>query len=628
MKPSPELEELEHTVGAQLRRAMPPVQAPPVAVERMRRRLNTAPARAATGQGEPAQVVQFPRRPASRRPWRWVAVAAVAALLLTAGSPQAGRLGRRWFGPRTSFPISAPFSLAATAAAAAPAGATLPQRGTDVRYQLEASFPDLPGIAPVWRVRFASDPAWLEETRKRLGIAERVEAQWDKVPHLSPLRGHQAGPLSLSATGGWSYYPGVPSGTVPAVSSPAPAPTAQPPGPPVSDEEARQSAERWLKQAGLYPAESVETHVQRIPRAPDVATVRMYPAAGSPFAAAGDVPSIGLTVRAGRVEMASGLWPAAVEEAGAVPLRTAQEAWADLQAGIGVVSPWRREGIFDGADNPVVTVRDVRLGRALVRSLDDRWYFTPVVVFRGDTVDRSGQVRAVMAYVSAVKPTPGQAGYELKADLPTAPASVPPIRVKSAGSSIRTSKAGDPVETFAVPIPANVRGAALRVAAAAGLPAEQLGEPQLYWNPTGVMALVPVKAAGLPLVQTVGDPSWPAAVDVSFSLTGGVESVVVLSLPAEAAGDPLPVLTAAEAWHQVQGGAGAVKVIHHGDDYPNAHFAAHRTVITRVELAYNLDQAAHSGQRPAEPAYFFWGTAEVGEAHREVPVVVILPAWR
>ncbi|MDB4894940.1 MAG: hypothetical protein JWN15_1202 [Firmicutes bacterium] len=90
----------------------------------------------------------------------------------------------------------------------------------------------------------------------------------------------------------------------------------------------------------------------------------------------------------------------------------------------------------------------------------------------------------------------------------------------------------------------------------------------------------------------------------------------------------MPLISPEEAWRQVQAGVGTVKVIHEGGDFPNAHFAAHRTTIDRVELAYNVGQAAWAEGQPAKPSYFFWGKAIVGEDFTEKDVVVIIPAIR
>ena len=62
---------------------------------------------------------------------------------------------------------------------------------------------------------------------------------------------------------------------------------------------------------------------------------------------------------------------------------------------------------FAYSPNPVLTVREIKLGRAQVHSEEDgNSYLIPVVVFEADVVDANGEVRQVSALVSAIRTEP------------------------------------------------------------------------------------------------------------------------------------------------------------------------------------------------------------------------------
>lgn len=626
MKPLPD--DWENAIRHDLRQAMPAVPVPPDVQERIRQRLHRAQIAQASGRLSTetptmAPVVQLPSRAKPRRRWwRWTAVAAIAALLLESGGPQVGRFQRRWFGPQASFPIAAPFTLSGAAAAGTPTTPGLMQNDAGVTFELAAPLPELPQRGQIQRAETPFDPAWVEQVKTKLGIAEPVTRDWDKVPVLTPLIAYRAGRLSLAKSGAWGFQPDGPR-AVQASSAPPPEP---PLGPVISDEEAVKVASDWLNKAGLYPAGDVTIRVYRTPKRADQSLVEITPAKGTPLAAAGDLPYVRVTLRSREVRDAYGIWPTGTAPAGEVPLRTAQEAWADLQAGIGAVVG-TTDPFEDSPAIPKMTIRSVSLDRALVRSLEDRWYYIPVVLFEGEIKDAQGKGHKALAYVSAVKPTPGQGGFELKTSLPEAHGAAPFIQVHRPEKHQPWTPA-KPIETFHTPTPEHVRQAALRVAEATGADPKAVGTPDLHWSPGEVTAIVSATWNGLPALQTMGDPQWLSAVWTSFYLNGSLRYVTLLDVSAEPVGAPVDLISPEEAWQQVQAGAGMVKEIRDGRTFPTAHFAAHRTTIDRVELAYNVDVPAWRDGKPAEPTYFFWGKSVVGEDYTEYDVVVMVSAVR
>lgn len=631
MKPS--LDDLEQSVGAPLRRALTPVPVPPEALERMRQRLSapaacshntaaTAPLAPETARLEPAPVATVPPAPQRRRWLRWVAAAAAAAVVMTAGWPQAGRLQRRWFGPQASFPIGAPFTLGGVAmAGTAPTPALHPWLQLP-RIELAAPLPELPATGQVLRAEVDHGPAWVERVRRNLGLKESTKPMWDKMPVLSPVIGHHAGPLAQFRSGAWSYQAGASWG------EPVPA-GSRPPDPPagaeIEEDFALESGGAWLKQAGLYPQGDLVTHVWQDPDRRDTALVEWRPGPDHALTGSGDFPRAAVTVRSsGEVFMARGLWPSGTSPAGEVRLRTAREAWEDVKAGIGVALGGPS---FQWAENPVITVRTVALDRALVRALDNRWYYIPVVAFMGETVDARGATQPVHAYVSAVKPMPGQGGYRLAADLSrvSTVTEAPLLTLNRKDDWYQPWQPPAGIDTFTIPTDEAVTAATARLIGEAGLDPKKLGAPVIERGPVDLHVTVPWVFNGLPARQTMGDPQWVGALYATFEANGRIRNATIGRLAPQNAGEPLALLSPQEAWERVKAGEGTVSV-RMGGTFPNAHFAAHETTIDRVELAYNVTQQVWMNQAPAEPAYIFYGRTVVGEQHDEFEMHVIVSA--
>jgi hypothetical protein len=608
-----DLNRLEETLGEDLRAAMPVLEAPPEAVERIRRRLEAA------GMAEPGRVVPFPapdqtaqpRRTAPGRPvWRrWTAVAATAALLV-------GLSSYRVLSPsgQPAAELAAPFVFAAQAEAAAPVTSpALPQWQNGFQYRLETDLPNLPGEAPFWTVRFADSVAGLDKVRAKMGYSEYPD---------------QPNALFGIDDGSWTYR--VDTGIAGHQLQPGEAPPPEPQGPPAQPAETERIALAWLKQAGLLPKGPLEMHAYADPARPQYGYLSVRPGRESRLGSSvGGGPGLGVTVLSGKVIAAGALWPEAVNQAGTVPLRSVADAWADVQAGVGVQfesDPWvRSDAIYP--DHPTLAIQKVRLDRTLVQSLDSRWYMIPVFVFSGTVDDLSGQAHPMAAYVSAVKPQAGQANFELSATLPDAPAEAAPVQAPESGHTIADVAVPGTVETFADPTDATVRAAALRVAEAAGFRPDQLGKPkltrmELYGY---ILAEVPVKTEGLPLFES-GSNQYLSGLWIDFGLDGRVRSASVSSLPVTVAGPAVPLLTPAGAWERVQQGKGTVQVIGRLT-FPAAQFTAHRTEITRVELAYVRDITARDDV-PLEPKYLFWGKAEVGVTRKQVEILAVVPARR
>lgn len=173
--------------------------------------------------------------------------------------------------------------------------------------------------------------------------------------------------------------------------------------PPADQSAAEKVAVEWLKKNDHWPSGPVDI-VSRV-ASDQVVTVILGPAKGSPLYTVNEVPSIWVWVANGRVITVQGIWPERAIGAGTVPIKTAVEAWADLQAGkypwLGIPSDAES---FDLPQNPVMSVREVRLEQAMARAADDRQYLIPVVVFQGDVTDTHGQAHTVTAFVSAVRP--------------------------------------------------------------------------------------------------------------------------------------------------------------------------------------------------------------------------------
>ncbi len=623
MKPLPE--DWESTIWQDLRQVMPAVPVPPDVQERIRQRLRRAQVQPGV-EGAPKSPSVLPfsvRKRPLRRTWRWAAVAAVAAVLLVSGGPQVERFGRRWFGPHASFPIAAPFALSGAAAAGVPMTPGIMQHDTGVTFDLAVPLPELPAEGEIQRAETPFDPAWVEQVKNRLGIKEPVSRDWDKVPVITPLIGYRAGRLSLAKSGAWAYWP-----DGPLVVAASDTPPAEPPlGPVISDEEAAKIASDWLEKAGLYPPGNVSVRVFRTQHRADEAVVEVAPAKGSPLAVADGLPNVQVALWSREVRSAYGLWPSGTTTAGEVPLRTAEEAWADLQAGIGAVVG-SADPFVAWPENPHMTIQTISLDRALVRSLENRWYYIPVVLFEGEVKDAQGQGHKALAYVSAVKPTPGQGGFELKTSLPEAREGAPLIQINRPEKVQHDWTPSEPIQTFRLPTPEHVRQAALRVAEAAGVDLESVGTPELHWSPAEVLAILPSTWNGLGALETIGDSRSMPAVSIRFSLDGSIRGVTLTDVTAKPAGAPVDLISPEEAWRQAQAGAGMVKVFGDGRTFPAAHFAAHRTSVDRVELAYNVDVPAWMNGQAAEPTYFFWGTAVVGEDFTELQVVVMVSAVR
>ncbi|MGE5675594.1 MAG: hypothetical protein ACM3XM_17230 [Mycobacterium leprae] len=618
MKAKTTLENLEAAVGRSLTEAFFPVQAPPEMVDRIRHQLLKTPPVRRTAL---ARILPFPHRvslhPTHRPLRRWVAAAVAAMLLLAVGGPGVQYAGRRWLGPQASFPIAAPFPLSGIALAATPsAPALVQQMDPGLRYRLVAPLPALPATGLIQSVQLPNDAALLQSVKKGLGVAAPIQTEWDKIPFITPKTGHRMGPFLLGVNSRWWYDAGT---------SPTPASASSP----ADYGQARTVAEAWLKQAHLYPSGPLDVTAEQ--NRGGLIEIAFYPAAGSPLAAGGDYPGIRVGVWDGRVTSALGLWPDQVTDLTSVPLRSAAEAWADLQAGIGVISPERPE-LIEPAPDPTMTIREVRLDRALVQSLDKHWYFIPVVLFRGDVMGADGKPHEQLVYVSAVKPQPGQGGYELKVALPEGPAAAPALHVTkpTPETIISGSYRPDPQpKTFLVPSNANAIAAARRIAEASAFADQPMGAPVLVRSPLDVSVSFPILSSGLPIIRSGGTPSFGREVSVNFRAPGSVASISLFSFPAEPVGDPLPLITAAEAWDRLRSGSGWVKIINTADEFPNAQFAAHRTVIDQVVMAYDMDVSVEMDRKSIiEPAWFFYGKAEVGEDHRQVKIVAIVPARR
>jgi hypothetical protein len=170
-----------------------------------------------------------------------------------------------------------------------------------------------------------------------------------------------------------------------------------------------------------------------------------------------------------------------------------------------------------------------------------------------------------------------------------------------------------------------VGSAAWEIAAlATGIAAPLIREPIVYQSPTEVNVQIPLAlAADLPVVQVSGNPHPRFWVSVDFALSGELKRVYIVDGTAAAVDTPQSIITAQTAWDQVQTGVGLVHVA--GRTYPNSHFAANRTEISRVELAYYDDG---TNRAPLQPYWFFYGTTEIGQDHQSLPVVVTIPAFR
>jgi hypothetical protein len=569
------LPQLEQSVGEQLRTAMPQVQAPPELVDQIRRQLAAQPTHR-----------PLPRRPlrravptSSARWVRWVTVAAAVALLVMSGTVQ-------WPGGRR-LELTAPMAFAGSLATPLPAQ---PHWETGWQYRLETELPALPGLDAAYEAVYPADK-WLDRARRRLGLA------------LTPDAVGNPGWLGGTPSG-WSYNP----------DSELPA---SPGGDP---KEAEKTAVSWLKKAGLYPSGPVTITSAALA---DEVQVTIRPAPGSKVAAAGGAPFVSLRIRGASIAAAGGSWPESLRKLDDVALRTADEAWGDLVAGIGVslvVGAPRTVHI----DHPEMVVRQVELSRAMVQSLDYRRYVIPVVLFRGDVLGSDGVRYPAEASVSAVKPQPNQGRYELTTPLPPGQPNAPAVRLQA--GTMREWKPTAPLSP--ITDPANeqaVSEAAREIASlATGLAAPLIREPIVRYSPVEVNVLVPLAlATDLPVVQMGGDAHPRFWVSVDYTLAGELKGVYIIDGTAEPAGAPQDLIGAQEAWEKVQGGVGLANIA--GRTYPNAHFAAHRTEITRVELAYYEDG---TGRAPLQPYWFFYGTAEVGEDHRTLPVVVTVPAFQ
>jgi hypothetical protein len=561
------LPQLEQSVGEQLRTAMPQVQAPPELVDQIRLKLA-------------ARAVSAP--PPGPRTWRaklvrWVAAVAAIALVVMSGT--------LWRRDGQRLELSSPIAFADSIAAALP---TQPHWETAWQYRLETELPVLPALGPAYEAVFPADQ-WLDRARRKLGLA------------LTPDAPGKPGWLGGTPSG-WSYNPGSEL-------------SASPGGDPKA---AEQTAISWLKKAGLYPAGPVIVSTEVVP---DEVQVTIRPASGSKVAAASGYPAIFVRVRGSSIVAAYGSWPDSLSTLDDIALRTAAEAWADLEAGIGVslqVDLPRSVSI----DRPEMVVRQVELGRAMVQSLDFRHYYMPVVLFRGDVVGSDGVRYPAEAYVSAVNPQPNQGRFELTTALPPGPPNAPAVRLQAGTMREWKPTASLPPITNLSDEQAVSKAAREIASLATGLAAPLIREPIVHDSPVEVNVQVPLAlAADLPVVQMGGDPHPRFWVSVDFAHTGELRRVHIVDGTAETIGAPQAIIPAQAAWDKVQNGAGLVRVA--GRTYPNAHFAAHRTEITKVELAYYEDG---TGRAPLQPFWFFYGTAEVGEDHRTLPVVVTIPA--
>lgn len=569
------LQQLEQSVGEQLRSAMPPVQASPDLVDQIRRQLE------ARANQNPLHGTPVRRRASTTaaKLVRWMAGAAAIALLVLSGTLP------RQSGQR--FELSSPIAFADSVAPLLP---TQPHWETGWQYQLQAELLRLPERGAAYEAVFPSDK-WLDRARRRLGLALEPDASGN--------------PGWLGGTpAGWSYNPG----------------SELPASPGADPKRAEETAVSWLKQAGLYPAGPVTVSSEALP---DEVQVTLRPAPASKVAAPGGHPSVFVRVRGTGIAAAYGSWPESLRKLDDIPLRTVDEAWADLLAGTGVSLRVDMPHAVDVA-RPELVVRQVELSRAMVQSLDYRYYYIPVVLFRGDVLGSDGNRYPAEACISAVKPQPNQGRYELSASLPTGPQQAPAVRLQA--GTVREWKPA----VWTVPVTnasdeQAVRGAAREIASlATGLAAPLIGEPIVHQSTTESNVLVPLAlAAGLPVVQMGGDPHPRFWVSVDFTHAGELKRVTIIDGTADAVSPPQELVTAETAWKQVQAGAGQVRIA--GRTYTNAHFTAHRTSISKVELAYFEDG---TGRAPLQPFWFFYGRAEVGEQHRTLPVVVTIPAVR
>jgi hypothetical protein len=294
----------------------------------------------------PATVVPFPRKTV-RRPLRWAIGAAVAALIILTGGLGIDRLGQGRLPDANT--------LAAVAHAAIEKMPTVLQSSkNDVTFRLDTPLPVLPEQGTALTLAYRGEPGfyWLDP---------ELEPQWDT-----------------------------------------------PPGPPADLAEAERLATAWLKEHGHYPSGPVTVTSVHLQREPQVAGVYFSPAPGSEFETRNTAPMVYVAVNEGKVFTAMGSWPDGVAGKINVPLITAEQAWADLQAGNGVWIGMEVENKpFAYPPNPVLTVREIKLGRAQVHSTEDgHSYLIPVVVFEADVVDANGEVRRLSALVSAIRTEP------------------------------------------------------------------------------------------------------------------------------------------------------------------------------------------------------------------------------
>lgn len=339
------LTSLEATVGQELGRALPRPKTPANVSARIREQVDAAVRSGATG-----TVLPFPRR--QGRPWlRWAG--AIAAAVLIALSGVGSGLFGHFGGENEAVDLDGPWFFGPSALAGS---GEIPSELTgtvnEVSFRLDTALPALPERAPVYTLTFGEG-----------GIHGSSFYKMELTP---------------------DHLPGQPA---------------------IGRTAAEELAAAWLKERGLYPEGPLEVLTFISQDEPQYASVHFFPGPGHEFYSMNEHPRIWLGLNGETVFAMERSWPEAMKGSMTAGLKTAAEAWADLQANNEVwIGGASDEEPLDLPPNPVLTVKRVELNRAWARSADDRFYLIPVAVFHSNVTDIQGRVREVYALVSAIRP--------------------------------------------------------------------------------------------------------------------------------------------------------------------------------------------------------------------------------
>lgn len=281
--------------------------------------------------------------------------------------------------------------------------ASLPSAGAqpyryDLAFGLAANLDALPKSANAYKVTwraFTADQA--AAIARSVGIAQPVQQTGDgyRVASATASLTIASGALRYTVTGSAPPPPPQAPGAATATATP-------PPNVQLTDDMARDAARRWLEPRGLWPGNAGEGRVTRPMSGQTVVTF-------SPTDPPGEFPDDPqITILFDETATVRDLryrWPNEIQPR-PVPLRSANEAWADAQAGNGyteldiVVPPRAAPGSAFGGS---ATVTSVSIGWAVGASGDGVTYLIPVYVFEGTAIlDGSSREVTFRTFVPAM----------------------------------------------------------------------------------------------------------------------------------------------------------------------------------------------------------------------------------